>query len=126
MKYLRKFNEAVSPELTPKEMQDIEDILLEVKDIRMFIHFSENSIYKNWLNQIPYNFISCTDISSLSIKWKDIKDCVLRVKDYLGNKYVSFSYTNFGMGPIDCELNEYTNTGNNKDIYKVVIYYKNH
>lgn len=74
MKHIRRFNESLFKE------EDLQDILLELTDLGYGYLLSFNtgviSIYdnKSWKN----GYI-----------WDDIKDCILRIKDYLGPKYLS-------------------------------------
>ena len=63
MKYLKKFNES--------KKQDLEDIILELKDLGIDAYINDD----------------CIDISNYGrpLRWRKIKDCVLRLINYLGD-----------------------------------------
>ena len=68
MKHLKRFNES-------NEISDIEDILLELKDMG-----AEIEIVKGTYKYARIYFDN-------GVYWKDIKDCILRLKCYLGDDY---------------------------------------
>ena len=76
MKHLRKFNESVE--------QDLKDIGLELQDIGMYMYIEKN-------RNVFYNpAIKFKNWNAESIYWKDVKDTIFRIKDYLGDRLVSF------------------------------------
>jgi len=92
MKYLRKFNESIR--------EDIEDILLELKDIgftidiipKQYKAYSTGTIFIEKSENENYTYRD-DGYNRLEFKWEEIKDCVLRLKDYLGKNFISFEYT---------------------------------
>ena len=80
---IKKFNESIST-------QDLKDICLELEDIGMVV------IVSNWYIDAVCEVSNDRTIGGLEIYkfvyWKDIKDCILRLKNYLGNAFISFAY----------------------------------
>jgi len=99
MKYLRKYNESYI------NIEDIKDICLELTDLGIVISISSTDAYRN-KNVIYFHNYNIHN----GMKWNDVKDCLLRLKDYLGDKFIEFGYssvTNLYYNHIT-ELNEYT------------------
>jgi len=90
MRYLKKFNESISRET-------IEDILLELKDIGLTIEFRDEYATKDdYYSRIGTGngFILVYYTGEYDyIKYDDIKDCLLRVKDYLGDNFICAFHT---------------------------------
>ena len=84
MKHLEKFNWFRKNEVSE---EDIKDILLEVEDLGMTTVFGSGHNY-NYLK------VTTSEDEVYSVYWKDIKDCVLRLKSYLGGKFIYFAYVN--------------------------------
>jgi len=77
--------------------EDIDDILLELKDLDLNIYNNNGliAIYPNRVRNIR-EVIARSGAGEIEkkylINWPDVKDCMLRLKDYLGDKFISFSY----------------------------------
>lgn len=99
--------------------RDIEDILLEITDIGYEYKIYENkSIY-----YITINKCSTWTFTQLSIDFDDIKDCLLRLKDYLGDRYVGCDFSNRNeLSFKKVELNEDTKI--DEDVVIFYIHYK--
>ena len=125
MKHLEKFNWFRKK----TEISDdvIKDIYIELKDLG----FGDISMHK-WSTSIGterskrYHGYIC-GMNFNGIPWKDIKDTILRIKDYLGINYKKFEYTTrynpSGLIPncFQSKLNEKTDIKD--DIYKFMITY---
>ena len=86
MKYLKKYNESV----ISKDV--IKDICLELEDLGMRVQLYACS-EKLSINPEDYDCISIhCYINKYPIEWENIKDTVLRLKNYLGDKFISFYY----------------------------------
>jgi len=96
MKHLKKFNESVGD----ISFEDIKDICLELEDLGMKVSIIRTG-YEN--NIVEYYIEFSTEIDQ-GIYWNDIKDCLLRLKDYLGKHYC---YTVMNGGVIDLESTQY-------------------
>ena len=77
MKYLKKFNESISK----PSRQIIEDICLELKDIGLD--------YEIWYDTDIH--IEKLGINN-KFKWEEVKDCVLRLKDYIGDYLIRIKF----------------------------------
>lgn len=74
-------------------MQDLRDILLEAEDLGyqyMFIRRELNYVIS----------ISKAGIEIKSINYDELKDCLLRLKDYLGDKYIGCEIYKMGISNI--------------------------
>jgi len=109
MRYLEKFNWFKKEKVikipiyepsTEISKVDIEDISLELEDLG-FKFYIERPYTGDSLH-IYDEFIGSSFIifqkEDLTTKWSDIKDCILRLKDYLGNRYVTFRCSTFYKG----------------------------
>ena len=100
MKYLKKFNES-------KEIrQDITEICYDITDYGKFmIGFQYNSRY-----DYIYIVQPIADIVAYDglFKFDDIKEVCLRIKEYLGDNYLSFQYRKNNNEDKDAILNENT------------------
>jgi hypothetical protein len=65
-------------------MQDLRDILLEVEDLGYETGIGGRDLNYGIIISRPQNFES----EMKSIRYADLKDCLLRLKDYLGDKYI--------------------------------------
>ena len=89
MKYLEGFNWFRKDKLKEISIIDIQDICLELQDAGMNFGILSISREKDiTIKQIKFIKNSVSN----EIYWDDVKDCILRLKDYLGNNFVSFSY----------------------------------
>ena len=79
MKYLMKFNESIK-----QKDEDIKDILLEIEDLdHMCVEYRFGDYNRITIDSYPNNYL---------FLWEDIKDCVLRLIEYLGNSITSIDY----------------------------------
>ena len=92
MKYLKRFNESLK--------SDIDDILLELSDLG--INVSNEMLRRGELGydqDIHLFMIKCISIENGDfndgLEWRDIKDCILRIKQYLGKRFVRFLYRKY-------------------------------
>ena len=139
MIYLKNFNESIGEDLENRKKinEDINDILLELTDIGIkvellpyFISLNKNSKHYKYQGHLSsINITGKTDNGMVHcIEWPDVKDCVLRLKDYLGDKFIEFNYTGvYKNGTLTKriiveDLNE--NSGVMFDIYSFSIIYK--
>ena len=136
MRHVKMFNE-MNSEISN---QDIKDICLELEDLGYTIKMegfgnSSNPVNSNYVKIRCNKIIHYNGLSGLTdLKWNEIKDCFLRLKDYLGDRYVQFFYYSNNkskMGHVHHEdtgrfhriiLNDNTNLDNFHD---VGIIYKN-
>lgn len=82
MKYLRLY-EAYTHE---DDILEIEDILLEVKDLGYEV------ILQGHGNTYLYNFrIRIFKIAPQKVNFDEVKDCLLRLKGYVGDRFVDFA-----------------------------------
>jgi hypothetical protein len=83
MKYIKLYEE-IDKDSVIYKMQTIRDILLEVEDIGYETIVSNNYLaIQKWNN----NFNDAEN----KINFGEVKDCLLRLKDYLGGRYISCS-----------------------------------
>jgi len=108
MKYLRKFNESV-------DTDNLEDILLELEDMGIgssYVHespghqLSDLTYEKSWI-RISIDLIKSYN-NNIYINWDDVKDCILRIKNYLGDRFIDFRCTTANEWNLKIELNEDT------------------
>lgn len=86
MKYLKLYEEM---ELANQMSQlDIEDILLEVKDIGYDVVVEENFKHTIYDRNDGLYYIKIYKNAEIPVNFDEIKDCVLRLKDYLGDRYI--------------------------------------
>lgn len=107
MKYLRKYNESYI------NIEDIKDICLELTDLGIVISISSTDAYRN-KNVIYFHNYNIHN----GMKWNDVKDCLLRLKDYLGDNYDEMLIMSHAWAKADFE--KY----NNKRVLGVVILFK--
>jgi len=81
MKHLKKYNESIN------KYEDLRDILLELEDDGFVVGIKDTTFnrVKCW-----YIYIR-RPVSKTIFYWDDIKDCVLRIKDYLGDDYITLT-----------------------------------
>jgi hypothetical protein len=102
---------------------DIEDILLEITDLNYSYAINDKH---NELGIYNSAYIAITKIDNQGkyefINGNDIKDCVLRLKDYIGNRYICCKiYSN---NPFESKTFELTEDCDLKSPYGLLIYYK--
>ncbi len=100
MKYLKRYNES-SESITDEVSQDIRDILLEINDIGLYTKADYYNQYKDFEIIIEHN--PSIDDYSEPFRFLDIKDCIMRLIDYM--KVIGYSnflytdiYTEFNCG----------------------------
>ena len=82
MKYLKRFNETIDIDI-------IKDICLELEDMGFYIKIYEKKYYIQLnIKRGEYKPDGCFVFS-----WNnEIKDCLLRIKNYLNYDFISFGY----------------------------------
>jgi len=95
MKHLKKFNESVDNEI-------LGDILLELKDmdLEVTIHpISSKITYLLKLEKTKVIYIRPNRYEHQArrqevptFEWKDVKESILRIRDYLGENLIGFQY----------------------------------
>ena len=96
------------------EQNVIDDILLELKDLGVILFYRDfNNDKYGHVKEILgsyHEYFAIADYETVTLMdWKDIKDCLLRLKDYLGKNYVTFYYRNRRKAMYEIVLNENTN-----------------
>ena len=86
MKHLRKFNESIDQEI-------LNDILLELEDIGMRTDIIRG--YVSSIGYIHFIVIKSPDPNNKTIYWGDVEDCILRLKDYLGDNFLNGWYRKY-------------------------------
>jgi hypothetical protein len=79
MKYLKKYKTFESVK------EDLTDILSELEDMGYGVSVDQDAYY----NDLEVKAIIVGNIRN---NWSELKDYVLRVKDYLGDNYLNFAY----------------------------------
>ena len=103
MKHLKRFNEAIDWEC----VNIIKDILLELEDMDINIYFTgpgmrsekwtpQFGAYKKARGEYMYEIMG-NPICKHFLEWDDIKDCILRLKNYIGGNFISFSYIKYSL-----------------------------
>jgi len=115
MKYLKSYNESVISE------DIISDICLELEDIG--VNISINSPYNFRIEGEMWNEFG---VEYKEITWNDIKDCILRLKDYLGNNfdYIDIQANDQDYEDVDLNNMNLYNIKNNTIISSFIIKYK--
>ena len=107
MKYLKKFNETIN-------IEDLRDICLELEDINIRCSFIPSWNRRDGLIiSICGKVIDGKKVDDYNyVYFSEIKDTLLRIKDYLGDKFIRFKYTTMFDDPLDYNiyLNEKTTT----------------
>jgi len=85
MKHLKKFNES-------NDIENIEDICLELKDLGLFIKIIDPNGYPPYSSIYIETPMPRTSDSRL-FYWNDLEDCVLRLRDYLNDRYIGIYYS---------------------------------
>jgi hypothetical protein len=80
MKYLKKYKTFESVK------EDLIDILSELEDVGYSVVVDQDAYY----DDLEVKAIIVRDIRRNN--WSELKDYALRVKDYLGDKYLNFAY----------------------------------
>ena len=100
MKYLTKFKNYLKHRKNKPSREDIQDIVFELEDIGIIVRVVNEAsrgevAYILGSFALPYAYIP-DDWSQIKyMAWDDIKDCILRLKDYLGNKFLHFRYSTY-------------------------------
>jgi hypothetical protein len=79
MKYLKKYKTFESVK------EDLTDILTELTDMGYHVMVDVDSYYEDLE-------VKSVIVLNIRNKWSELKEYVLRVKDYLGDNYLNFSY----------------------------------
>lgn len=124
MKYLKLYESFIINNISLDDIDDevektLREICLELEDIGARIYIT-NSAHQNKIN---VGFIE-------KIPWYIIRECALRIKEYLGVDYISFYYQNNknaintpvtpALGWKQIELDDYTNI----ELFGFAIFYK--
>jgi len=126
MKHLRPYKIFESTEL------DLKEILLELQDMGYRIIYEDDVLYAVTGEPSDIKAIVVRDVMKPSdwvdLPWSELKEYALRIKDYLGDKYLSFQWRKVvndktGENPYKTiELNEETEI--NDRVWSFVIKYK--
>lgn len=116
MKYLKTY-ESLDNEETTKTLREI---CLELEDIGYTIFIVDNS----YMHSIDISRQVIGEIYKRSIKFSDIKEYLLRMKDYLGDKYIRCTFQYFVSGPEVIILNDDTEIRDDETLFQVEIYYR--
>lgn len=115
MKYIKSINEILSINGLDEELlSDIHDMLLEITDLG-YEYTIQKSIYSTGFSLT----ISNENVDDFNI----IKDCVLRIKYYLGERYLRCSLFRIGKGWVSIELDESLDMKNSNFIMYLRIYF---
>lgn len=119
MKYLKHINESIADNIK----QDIIEIGYDITDGDRFIMIVDQSDNSYNTNKNIYfvfiqRYINEYEISSESdeFHFNEIKDCVLRMKDYLGDRFISFEF----ISSHDIEWTELNDVCENTRIDKMI------
>lgn len=69
------------------KVDDCKDILVELEDMGWRIHFT------------PERILARDNVNSMGLPWSVIKEFVLRIKDLLGDDFISFKYRVHSQSP---------------------------
>lgn len=133
LKYLKKYKLFESTE------QDLRDILLQLEDIGYRIIYEDDvigsvtgkpgNVKAIAVRDVLTDPSSFDEMPGIGLPWSELKEYALRIKDYLGDKYLSFMWRKrrvvSAVGAYKyktIELNEETET--NDKIWSFVIKYK--
>jgi len=90
MKYLKSYKLFESTEL------DLREILLELKDMGYRIIYQDDVLYAITGEPSDIKAIIVRDNTNpsdwIELPWSELKEYALRIKDYLGDKFVSFQW----------------------------------
>ena len=128
MKHLRRYNESIDPDIR----QDILDICLDIVDVGFKISIVENKINKNNYIYIEHerSFSPYPYKKNIFKIDNNFKEVLLRLRDFLGDRYVNCSLLgNDSFGISTEKLIELTEDidledVNKLDILDIVIYFK--
>lgn len=110
MKYLKLY-EAFNYE-------DIKDILLEVEDLGYKAILQGDQIATS-----DFFYIKIFKYAPENVKFEEVKDCLLRLKEYAGNRFINFMvYVTTTIGWRTIELCEDTELDYNIDMCVLKIY----
>ena len=91
MKHLKKFNES-------NTLDVIKDICIELEDLEFKMSYQKNPEFGNSITIFGYyegsNSVYDRDMRMIvkGTNFNSIKDCILRLKDYLGDNLIEISY----------------------------------
>jgi hypothetical protein len=109
MKHLKTYKVFESTEL------DLKDILLELKDMGYIITHNDDVLLAvtGKPSNIKAIIVRDNTINRIELPWSELKEYALRIKDYLGDKYLSFQWRKVipetGNNPYKTiELNDHT------------------
>jgi len=135
MKHIKTYTlyERVSKETKVFESTelDLKDILLELKDMGYRIIYQDDVLYAVTGEPSDIKAIIVRDNTNpsdwIELPWSELKEYALRIKDYLGDKFVSFQWRKIigGMGENPyktIELNDDTQIDDR--VWSFVIKYK--
>ena len=138
MKHIKTYTlyERVSKETKVFESTelDLKDILLELKDMGYRIIYQDDVLYAVTGEPSDIKAIIVRDNTNpsdwIELPWSELKEYALRIKDYLGDKFVSFQWrkilafkTKKGTNPYKTvELNDETEIDDR--VWSFVIMYK--
>jgi len=117
MKHLKKFNES-------NTLDVIKDICIELEDLEFKMSYQKNPEFGNSITIFGYyegsNSVYDRDMRMIvkGTNFNSIKDCILRLKDYLGDNYDEMLIMSHAWVKADFE--KY----NNKRVLGVVILFK--
>lgn len=91
MKYLKSYKILEELNIKDDDIQNLKDMLLELNDIGYITNIRETVNCLNIVIDLPKKSRVGTPNIPLeqSFNFEDIKECVLRIKDYSGDRYVS-------------------------------------
>ena len=113
MKHLKKYNESVANEENIR--QDIREICYDITDYNGYMIGNFNKYIVDPKIYIDPSYKDIKKFTRVSImkpgfviyKFDDVKEVCLRIKDYLGDKYINFCYwSNGGSGISFATLND--------------------
>jgi len=84
MKHLKKFNES-------NTLDVIKDICIELEDLEFKMSYQKNPEFGNSITIFGY-YEGCNRWLVNGTNFNSIKDCILRLKDYLGDNLIEISY----------------------------------
>ena len=124
LRYLKKYNL-----LKESTEQDLKDILLELEDEGYRVIHNDDILLAvtGQPGNIKAIVVRNNTSNAVSLPWSELKEYALRIKDYLGDKYLDFAYRPIFAGEESklykkVELNEMTELDDN--VWSFAIKYK--
>ena len=87
MRHLRKYNELIDI-----SEQEIEDICLELKDLGYTINIEKHEDFTKIICSKLKDMGANVFPEFIDVNWNEVKDCFLRLQDYVGYRYIGFYY----------------------------------